>query len=300
MHVLIPGGTGLMGIPLAKSLLESGHQVTILSRNPQNSVVPKGTKVAPWDGISTANWGSLVNEIDAIVNLSGENLAAHRWTPGQMRRILFSRTAPGKALVDACKAADRRPRVLVQASAMGYYGLTGERELGESDPPGEDTLARVCVEWEQASAEVEKLGMRRVVLRTGLVLSKDGGALPRLLLPYRLFVGGPLGSGRQWYAWISIVDQIRAIRFVLENESASGPYNLCSPFPVREADFGRTIARVLHRPHWFPAPAFMLRLLLGEMSTILLNTQRIVPKRLLEAGFRFEYPELEGALEKLL
>jgi hypothetical protein len=197
------------------------------------------------------------------------------------------------------RAAGRKPAVIVQASGIGYYGPRGDEEVGEEAPPGSDFLGKLAVEWEASTAPVEALGVRQVVIRTGVVLSLEGGALPRLAAPFRFFLGGPLGSGRQWTPWIHIVDEVRAIRFLLEHEGARGPFNLSAPRPVTNRELARALGRAMRRPAWLPVPALALKLALGEMSAVLLTGQRAVPKRLLEEGFAFRFPDVEGALQNL-
>ena len=205
-----------------------------------------------------------------------------------------------QAVVEAVERASVKPRVVVQASGAGYYGPRGDEEILEDAPAGRDFLGRTAVEWENSTAPVESLGVRRAVIRSGVVLSTVGGAFSLMMLPFRLFVGGPFGSGRQWFSWIHIADQVRAIRFLIENDAPNGPFNLAAPGPVTNADFGRTLGRVLRRPSFIPAPAFALRLFLGEMSTVLLDGQRAVPRRLLDLGFNFCFPEVETALRDIL
>lgn len=301
MSVLIPGGTGLVGWALAERLSRSGREVVILSRDPSRvQKVPEAVRVEEWDG---ASWEELVPRLDgsdAVVHLAGENLATGRWTAEKKRRIRDSRVASSRAVAKAIAGAEKRPSVLVQASAVGYYGPRGDEEIDETAEAGDDFLAGVCREWEEASADVETLGVRRPVLRTGVVLSAEGGALPRMLLPFRLFAGGPVGSGRQWLPWIHIEDEVGAIEFLLEQGSATGPFNLTAPNPVTNREFSRLIGKALGRPSALPVPGLALRLGLGEMAELLLTGQRAVPKKLLEAGYEFRYPEAAGALSHLL
>lgn len=300
-RVIITGGTGLIGRALAAELIAADYEVVVLSRNPQRAHgLPTGIRVEVWDGRTAQGWGPLADGAYAIVNLAGENLAGGRWTAERKQRIRRSRLDAGQAVVEAVRAAARKPAVVVQASGIGYYGPRGDEEVTEDFPPGSDFLGRLAVEWEASTAPVEALGVRRVVIRTGVVLSREGGALPRLALPFRFFLGGPLGSGRQWTPWISIADQVGAIRFLVEHEEARGPYNLAAPHPVTNRELARALGRALRRPAYLPVPAFALRLLLGEMSAVLLTGQRAVPKRLLEAGFTFRFPRLEDALSDLL
>ncbi len=310
MKILMTGGTGLIGSALARALREAGHRLTVLTRNPQRAatLLPPDVVAHPWDARTSKGWMHLLSECEAVVNLAGEPIAGEnlraillrRWTPASKARIRESRLRVGALLTEAIRQAERPPSVLVQASAVGYYGDTGQREVDENAPPGNDFLARVCADWENSTAPVESLGVRRVVLRTGLVLASAGGILPVMLLPIRMFVGGPLGSGRQPVPWIHLADEVTAIRFLLENEAASGPYNLCAPRPVSQAEFARTAGRVLRRPAFFPTPAALLKLTLGEKAQLVLEGQRAVPRRLLETGFSFRYPDLEVALQDLL
>ncbi len=301
MRVIVTGGTGLIGRALVASLAGDGHEVIVLSRDPQRGGSwPAGVRLERWDGYTANGWGPLADGADAIVNLAGENIAAGRWTAERKRRIRESRVNAGRAIVQAVEAATRKPSVLIQSSATGYYGPRGDEELMESAPPGRDFLAQTSLLWEDSTAPVERWGVRRAVIRTGVVLSAEGGALPRMLLPFRLFVGGPLGSGRQWLPWIHIADEVRAIRFLIEQEAASGPFNLAAPNPVTNAQFSRALGKALGRPAWMPVPALALRLLFGEMATVLLNGQRAVPHRLLQLGFTFRFAEVEAALRDLL
>ena len=301
MRILITGGTGLIGRALAADLAQEGHEVVVLSRHPERATdMPSGVQVQGWDARTAEGWGHLADGADAIVNLAGENLAAGRWTAERKRRIRESRVNAGRAVVAAVEAASRKPRVVVQASAVGYYGPCGDEEITEDHPPGNDFLAQVCVEWEASTAAVEEMGVRRPIIRTGVVLSATGGALPRMLPPFRFGLGGPLGSGQQWFPWIHLADEVGAIRFLIAHEEASGPFNLSAPNPVTNAAFTRALGRVLGRPTFMRVPAFALRLLFGEMGTVLLEGQRAVPKRLLEMGYTFRFAEVEAALRDLL
>ncbi|HEY8475843.1 MAG TPA: TIGR01777 family oxidoreductase [Chloroflexota bacterium] len=301
MLAIITGGTGLIGRALTADLVASGYEVVVLSRSPERRAgLPAAARLVRWDGATAEGWGALADGADAVVNLAGESLAEGRWTSERKRRIRESRLRAGQAVVEAVSAAARKPRVVVQASAVGYYGPRGDEEVDERAAPGHDFLARLCVEWEASTAPVEAQGVRRVVVRTGLVLSREGGALPRILLPFRLFVGGPLGDGRQWWSWIHIADEVAAIRFLMEREEASGPYNLTAPNPLTNAAFGKVLGRVLGRPSFVRTPALALRLAFGEMGSVLLEGQRVLPRRLLDAGFRFRFPDAEAALRALL
>jgi len=306
MHVVITGGSGLIGRALSRSLVADGHRVSVLSRSPDAVRLPQGVEARGWDGRTAAGWADLLEEADALVNLAGENLAGtgvlpEGWSAGRKALLRESRVAAGQAVIEALTIATRRPGVLVQASGVGYYGPHADEALDERSPPGRDFLAQLSVDWERSTAAAEEeLGLRRVVIRTGVVLSGDGGALPRLVLPYRLFVGGPLGSGRQWVPWIHLADEVAAIRFLIDELRARGPFNLAAPNPVTNAALGQSLGRVLGRPSLLPAPAFVLRAVMGEVADVVLTGQRAVPAALEALGFRFRFPVLEPALRDLL
>ncbi len=303
MLALITGGTGFIGRGLSRRLLEAGYDVAVLTRNPAAYEKAAGGKIryVKWDGSTAAGWGTLVGGAAAVVNLAGANIANKRWTPDVKERIIQSRLAAGNAVVEAIAAAKSKPGVLVQASAVGVYGSRGDEELDESSPPGEGYLAEVVRKWESSTVAAEEAGVRRVVIRSGLVLGADGGAFPRLLRPFKFFAGGPLGTGHQWFPWIHYRDEIEATKFLIVNERTNGVYNLCAPEPLRNRDFSRIIGRILKRPWWWPVPAFALRTLYGEMAdALLLASEKVLPKRLFEAGFQFEYRTAEAALRDLV
>ncbi len=302
MRVLISGGTGLIGRALTRALVDRGDEVVILSRSPQRHAahLPQGVQLLAWDGRTPTGWGEIVNTVDAVVNLAGANIAEGRWTAARKRVIRESRLHAGHALVEAIRNATSKPRVLIQASAVGYYGPRGDEIVTEDTPPGSDFLAQLAVEWEASTREVEAWGIRRPIIRTGVVLSMEGGALPRMLPPFKLGLGGPLGSGRQWFPWIHMADEVGAILFLLDREDAHGPYNLSAPNPVRNEEFTRALGEILHRPTLFRVPAFALRLLFGEMATVLLEGQRAIPRRLLDEGYTFRYEDVRSALHALL
>ena len=302
MRVLITGGTGLIGRPLSAALVADGHDVTVLTRDPQKvKDMPAGVKLAAWDGQSAHGWGELADGAGAIINLAGENLSGGRWTKEMKQKIRQSRTRAGKAVMEAIAAAAVKPKVLVQSSAVGYYGTaTGDKPLTETDAAGNDFLAKVCFDWEHSTAGASRLGVRRPVLRTGVVLANEGGAFPKLLLPFKFFAGGPLGSGKQWLPWIHIEDEVRAIQFALTNEAADGPINLAAPNPVTNSEIAKKLGEILGRPSFLPAPGFALQTVLGEMSVLVLEGQRAVPGKLQALGFQFKYPTIEPALRQLL
>lgn len=305
MRVVITGGTGLIGAALTKSLANDGHEVIVLSRNPrQSEPLPATVTFAKWDGRSAEGWGKWVDGADAVVNLAGASIAGDgflpsRWSVERKHNILHSRLNAGKAVLEAISSASKKPAVLIQSSAVGYYGSRGSEEITEDAPAGKDFLADVCVQWEASTAAVEAMGVRRPIIRTGVVLSTEGGALPRQAFPFKMGAGGPLGSGKQQFPWIHLIDEIRAIRFLIDHAQASGAYNLTAPNPVTNAEFSRVLGKVLSRPAFVPVPGFAFKIAFGEVVVILLEGQRAVPKRLLEAGFEFLFPDPEGALRNL-
>jgi hypothetical protein len=297
--VVVAGGSGRIGRALAAELAGEGREVVVLSRRAGGDAAPGGRSVA-WDGRTVGAWAAELEDAAGVVNLAGEDIAGGRWTEARKRRLLDSRVATTGALVEAIRRARRPPAALLQASAVGYYGNRGDEALDEDSAPGTGFLPEICVAWEGASAPVEALGVRRVVLRTGLVLARDGGALPEMARPFRLGVGGPLGDGRQWMPWIHLADETGAIRHLLARADQRGPFNLVAPEPATNEAFSRALARALGRPSLLRAPAFALRLALGEMADMLLGGQRPAPRRLLEAGYRFRFPALDPALADLL
>lgn len=309
MRVIITGGTGLIGRALTNSLAADGHEVIILSRTLDRATkLPKGARAVQWDGRTASGWDSLADGADAIVNLAGESIAGEslfpillrRWSSKRKRAILHSRLNAGQAVVQAIEAAAKKPRVLIQSSAVGYYGTLNTDELTEEAPYANDFLARTCFDWEMSTSHAEVLGVRRAVIRSGLVFSARGGILPVMILPFKFFAGGRLGSGRQWTSWIHIDDEIGAIRFLIDNPNARGAFNLTAPHPLTNAEFSKIIGRVMRRPSFLPAPGFALKLALGEKSSLVLEGQRPLPKRLLQMGFTFKFPEAEAALRDLL
>jgi uncharacterized protein (TIGR01777 family) len=301
MRVLIPGGSGMLGRRLATDLAVDGAEVILLSRAPERvGALPDGVRAVRWDGRTAVGWGHLADGATAIINLTGENLAGGRWTKDRKEKVVRSRTDAGAAVVEAIKGAADKPSLVIQASGVGYYGPHHDEVLAEGDGPGSDFGAQVCVQWEAATAQVEAFGVRRAVIRTGVVLSPEALALRRLALPYRFFVGGPLGSGRQWFSWIHIADYIAGVRFLMAHPDASGAFNLSAPGPLTNADFGKALGQVMHRPSWIPVPAFAMRLLFGEMASVLLEGQRVAPRRLLDLGFQFRFPAAGSALRDVL
>lgn len=307
MLIVISGGTGPIGQSLTAAYLKDGHTVALLSRSPEKyrSDFPEQVSLVQWDGRKVGDWANVLDGADVVFNLAGENLAGDsflpdRWTEEKKQRIIKSRTDPGQALAEAIELASHKPRVLVQASGVNYYGTGGDEILNEQSPSGNDYLASVCRQWEGATAGVEAMGVRRVVTRIGLMLNADSGPLPRLVLPFKLFGGGYFGDGDSYYSWIHEKDVIRALRFVADNEKAAGPFNLVSPNPTTKRDFGKAIGKALNRPSWFPVPAFAMKLSLGEVATLVLDGQRAIPQELMEAGYKFQFPRIEEALTDIL
>jgi uncharacterized protein (TIGR01777 family) len=303
MKIIITGATGFIGRALSAGLLEAGYHVVALSRNADRGreILGGGVIVKEWDGKSSQGWKELANGAYGIVNLVGENISNGRWTQKKKQRILQSRLDAGKAVVEAVAEAKKKPRVVIQSSGIGYYGSTSDEMIDESSPPGKGFLVEVADQWEASSKQVESLGTRHVIIRTGVVLGSEGGAFPRLLTPFRFFVGGPLGSGKQWLPWIHLHDEVKAIRFLMEKEDLNGPFNLCAPEPITMKEFSQTLGKIMRRPSWLPIPGLMLRLLFGQMAEeALLSGQRALPRRLLDGGYRFKYPNLNPALEEIL
>ncbi|HEX9911814.1 MAG TPA: TIGR01777 family oxidoreductase [candidate division Zixibacteria bacterium] len=303
MKIIITGATGFIGKALSNHLVEAGHEVIALSRSAKKAseIFGQGITVAEWDGKTAKGWAAQAEGAYAIINLAGENIGVGRWTREKKQSILESRLNAGKAAVEAVKLAKEKPKVMIQASAIGYYNSHSEEILDESSPPGKGFLPEVAQSWEASTEEVESSGVRHIIIRTGIVLGKGGGAFPRLLLPFRLFVGGPLGSGNQWFSWIHLQDEVRTIRFLMEKEDLQGVFNLTSPGHLRQKEFSKILGKVMKRPSWLPVPGLMLRLLMGEMADeLLLSGQRVIPKRLLQAEYRFQHPEVESALREIL
>lgn len=294
MNVLIAGGSGFLGTALTKSLEHDGHAVFILTRSQ-----PRDPNQIHWDGKTTTGWGSRVNEMDAVVNLTGYGLEHWPWTKRQKQKFIDSRVIPGLVLASAIKDASHRPGVFVQASGINRHGLRNDAIADESTPPADDFLAQITVGWEDATKSVEELGVRRVITRTAPVLARRGGLFPLMALPVKLFFGGRFGDGKQATPWIHIDDQVNAIKFLLQNEKAHGPFNFIAPTPTSNADFMRIIARELKRPYWFHLPASLLRIPLGEMSVLLTEGSYSQPKNLLELGYKFQYPTLEEAVKDI-
>jgi uncharacterized protein (TIGR01777 family) len=295
MKVVIAGGSGFLGTSLRHALLADGHAVANLTRRD----VPRAPDDLRWtpDG-AAGDWAAAIDGTDAVVNLAGEGIADARWTAARKQAIANSRMLATRSLVAACMRATRPPRVLVSASAVGYYGPRGDELVTEATPAGDDFLATVCVDWEQAAEQASPV-TRVALLRTGLVLHRDGGALARMLTPFKLGAGGPIGTGKQFMPWIHRDDWVDLVRWLIAEPTARGAFNLTAPEPVSNKEFARRLGRALGRPAVVPVPAFALRLLLGEMSDLLVTGQRAIPARALAMGFRFRFTRLTEALDEL-
>jgi len=300
MKIIITGGSGLIGRALVESLAKDGHEVIVLSRNPAAvKDLPKNARAEKWDGQSAQGWGQLVEGAGAIVNLAGATIS-EKWSAERKKEIRDSRVNAGKAIVEAVKAASKKPGVVVQSSAVGYYGPRGAEEITEESGAGNDFLAAVCKEWEASTAELDSMGVRRPIIRTGVVLDLKGGALPKMVMPVKMFVGGPLGSGKQYFPWIHLKDEIAAIRFLIDNPNANGVYNLSAPKPLTNKEFTQAIGKLLGRPTFMPVPDVAMKTLFGEMATLLLDGQRQMPVRLVQAGFKFQFTDATSALKDVL
>ena len=299
MRVLITGGTGLIGRELCTSLSGRGHSIVALSRSPEKTGGLSADEVLKWEPLSGPPPSQALDRIDVVVHLAGEPIADHRWTVEQKRRIRDSRVLSTRNLVGGLRSMNSKPSVLVSGSAVGFYGDRGDELLDEHAAAGRGFMSDICREWENEAESASGLGIRVVQVRTGVVLSTKGGALKKMLPPFKLGVGGPLGSGRQWFPWIHISDIVGIIRQAIDNSTMKGPVNGVAPEPVTNAEFTKQLGRALHRPAFLPVPEFALRGLMGEMADVLFGSQRVVPKAALQAGYEFQYPDLKRALENL-
>ena len=299
MKVFMTGGTGFVGTYLSRDLVQAGHDITILTRRVQPPAPTQtGISFLTGDPTQEGPWMAAVTEHDWIINLAGASIF-NRWTEARKKEIMESRELTTRNLVAALAAGDRR-QLFCSTSAVGIYGARGEEELTEDSPTDAGFLGAVAKTWETEAMKAQDLGVRVVVTRFGVVLGRGGGALSQMVPLFNKFLGGPIGSGEQWFSWIHQADHARAFRFILENPQISGPVNFTAPNPARNRELARALGRVLHRPSFMPTPAFMLRLVLGEFGDTLLTGQKVLPKRLLEAGFTFEFATIEAALENLL
>jgi len=295
MKILITGGTGFLGSYLINYLSENGHSLFVLTRNPKKYNSEQGN-ISYYDYEQTSR---LVDGADAVINLAGHNLFDEKWSDHVKSEILKSRVNTTRSLVMAMKVAEVKPKVFISASAVGYYGDRGEDVLNEASLPGNDFLAKVCVQWEEEALKASKFGVRVVIPRLGILLQKDGGALEKMITPFKMYVGGPLGSGEQYFPWIHMTDTVKAIDFCLKNDTFEGAFNLTAPEPVTMSAFSKALGAVLSRPSFFKVPEFALKFLLGEASDALIASQRVIPEKLQKAGFEFQFSKVEPALKSI-
>ncbi len=302
MKVVIGGANGLIGKQLTRALASRGDEVVQLVRAVHGPQASGGITQVLWDGRSSGPWSSNIEGADAVINLAGANVGQHRWSEARKREILASRIDSTRVLVSAMRAASLRPRTFICASAVGIYGPRGDEPIDEGTAAGSDFLAGVCAAWEAEAKSAEALSVRCVQMRTGIVLAQQGkgSALDPLLIPFKLFIGGPVGSGKQWFPWIHLEDEVAAFLWALDHDALRGPVNAVSPGIVTMRELCVQLGRALHRPSWLPVPAAALRLAVGQFSEALLTGQRAVPSRLVESGFQFRFPDLARALAALL
>lgn len=305
MKVAIAGATGFVGTRLVQRLHKEGHQIIILTRNTTSAGrnFPAQTfpnvEIVAYAPTTSGAWQDVIAGCDGVVNLAGEPIAETRWTPEHKREILNSRQLGTQKIVEAIAKANPKPTVLVNASAIGYYGTSETATYDENSVSGQDFLAQVCQAWEAEAQKVRELGVRLVILRLGIVLGL-GGALGKMITPFKLYAGGPIGSGRQWFSWIHIDDLVNLIVQALTKSQLEGVYNATAPNPVRMNDLSQTMGQVMNRPSWLPVPAFALEALLGDGAIVVLEGQQVLPKRALEAGIKYQYPNLQPALQEIL
>lgn len=298
MKVLITGGLGFVGTQLSVRLLERGHQVTVADRSPEpHAHTPQEVSYVSGDTTLKGAWQEEVVHQDGVINLAGASIF-RRWNDETKKLIYDSRLLTTRNVVEAM--SKEKGTVLCSTSAVGYYGFRGDEEITEEDSPGDDFLASVCVDWENEARKAADKGVRVAITRFGIVLGKTGGALGQMIPAFKKFVGGPLGGGNQWFSWIHMEDLLKAFMFVFENREISGPVNFCSPNPVRNRDLAKALGKILSRPSFLTTPGFMLRLVLGEFGSVLLEGQRVIPAKLLKHGFSFSYPDITGALEEVI
>jgi uncharacterized protein (TIGR01777 family) len=293
MNILITGGRGFIGRALSRKLRDSGHNVVITTRKQSDS-----EEELTWNTHDIIP-PETMSRFTTVVNLVGEPVAPARWTEEKKERILSSRVKSTRAFVDSMRSIDPRPKVLISASAIGYYGPHGDEYVTEDTPPASDFLADVCIQWEAEAMKAEEMGVRVVLIRIGGVLESDGGALPAMAIPFRFFVGGPIGQGKQWFSWIHRDDVVGMIHHALENKAVSGPLNATAPNPVTNREFSTALGRALHRPSCFTVPGFVVKLTLGELGSVMLTGQRVIPEKALKAGYRFKFSDVNDALKAI-
>lgn len=293
MNILITGGTGFIGTPLSRELRNSGHTVVVTTRQTSDS-----KEKLTWNPPALIP-SEVISGFDAVINLAGEPVAPGQWTRKRKELIMSSRINTTRSLVESIKRASSKPKVLISASAIGYYGAHGDEYVTGDTLPASDFLARVCKAWEAEAVKAQESGIRVVLIRIGGVLESDGGALPKMMTPFKFFLGGPIGSGKQWFSWIHRDDVLGIIKYALENKSVSGPVNAVSPNPVTNKEFSFALGKALHKPSWLSVPGFVIKLTLGELGGMLLTGQRVLPEKILRSGYNFKYPDLENALKAI-
>ncbi|MDM5186971.1 TIGR01777 family oxidoreductase [Bacillus sp. DX4.1] len=298
MNIAISGGTGFIGKPLSQFLSMKGHTIYILTRQARNNTTKSNIQYVQWDATSST---FPLSSVDVVINLAGEPINNGRWTKQQKDNIITSRIHTTKGLIHQLQTMQTKPHTFINASAIGYYGTSETKSFTEqSREYGNDFLATTVKLWEKEADQAISLGIRTVYTRFGIVLGKDGGALPKMLLPYQLFSGGTIGSGNQWLSWIHLDDAIRMIHFAIETKEIEGPLNITAPEPATMKEFGKMIASVMHRPHWLPVPAFALQTLLGEMSMLVLQGQHVLPDKAVQHGYQHSFPTLKQALQNII
>jgi uncharacterized protein (TIGR01777 family) len=303
MKVFITGGTGLIGRLLVKRLLQRGDDVIVLSRNKDNAKKELLDKAEVIEGnaVEPGGWQDIISTVDAVINLAGEPVSSGRWNAAEKKNIYESRINSTRNIVEAIKKAGKKPEVLINASAVGYYGFQNDdREISENETYGRDFLANVCSDWEDEARKAEQSGIRVVRFRIGIVLAENGGALEKMAAPFKLYAGGPIGNGKQWMSWIHLDDVIGLLLFALDNKELNSVYNATAPNPVRGKDFSTLLGKIVHRPSWLPVPSLALKAGFGEFSGVLTSGQRAVPARVLAKGYEFEFDDLNLALKNLL
>ncbi len=301
MKIAIAGATGFVGSRLVEQLQAQGHQIIILTRSPQKvSDRFRQAQIIGYNPLKSGEWQESISGCDAVINLAGEPIAEKRWTPAQKRVMMESRQIGTQKIVEAITKAAIKPAVLINASAIGYYGTSETSKFDETSPAGTDFLAEVCTNWEAAAQVATESGVRVVILRLGIVLGENGGALGKMLTPFSAFVGGPIGSGKQWFSWIHRDDVIKLMIAALNDSQMQGVYNATAPHPVTMTDFASTLGTVMNRPSWLPVPNFALEALLGEGAIVVLQGQQVVPTQAVANGFDFDYPLLKPALVAIL
>lgn len=300
MKILITGGTGFVGKQLTSRFIQEGNEVTILTRSLKEwGQLPKGISYLQGDPTQKGPWQETIPSHDVIINLAGASIFS-KWSEEYKKLIRDSRVFTTRNIIEGIPSKFEKEISLFSTSAVGYYGFHGDEELDEESPPGNDFLARLAIEWEAEALKAKEKGTRVVITRFGIVLGEKGGALGQMIPLFKKFIGGPIGSGQQWFSWVHIKDLAEAFAFLIKHPEISGPVNVCSPNPVKNKDLAKALGRALHRPSFMPAPAFMIKLVLGEFGSVILEGQRVLPRRLLKKGFTFQYPDIDKALQSII